>query len=133
MNVLGTVGTLKTNRISCPRLRLIVKGWFSSVCPLDNGWLSSLSRLRCGLSLAASDIARRHRGWRNPGSQVSLYIAVSTHICRCVIADDSIIPALIPGEEDHHPGHQIITRHHGACCGGLMIMAELLNVRWSVA
>ena len=36
-------GTLKTNRISCPRLRLIVKGWFSSVCPLHNGWLSSLS------------------------------------------------------------------------------------------
>ena len=39
----GDGGTLKTNRISCPRLRLIVKGWFSSVCPLHNGWLSSLS------------------------------------------------------------------------------------------
>ena len=59
MNVLGTVGTLKTNRISCPRLRLIVKGWFSSVCPLHNGWLSSpLATQVWSLSLITSI---RHR------------------------------------------------------------------------
>ena len=70
MNVLWT---LKTNRISCPRLRLTVKGWYS----LYNGWLSSPAS--GVVPLAASDIARRHQGWRCSGSQVSLYISVSTH------------------------------------------------------
>ena len=66
----------------------------SSVC-LDNGWLSSLAS--GVVPLAASDIARRHQGWRSPGSQVSLYISVSIHIYLGIIADDSIT-----WSSDHH-------------------------------
>ena len=77
-------------------------------CTMDG---SPLSRLRCGLSLAASDIARRHRGWRSPGSQVSLDMAVShLPVCNCWWLHHSWRGGSSPWSSDHHTSPRSVLR-----------------------
>ena len=84
-------------------------------CTMDGSPL--LSRLRCGLclSLPASDIARRHRGWRSPGSQVSLYMAVShLPVCNCWWlhhpGPDTWRGGSSPWSSDHHTSPRSVLR-----------------------